>query len=484
MRAARLGLVATLVVALVAVSPTAGQATPPAYQPPANPYLGPVGTATMHGDSEASDSTPNTGPGTGTVLARYTPLIAACPTILQGSDGYVQALCTTIANQTPTAFLLDPSTGLPITSLALTKGALLGGVYAFLDSNNQLVAADGDETIVRIGHDHGGLLGTWRLFVAQTYSVAAAIDGQCGSADCDAVSSVNPDYSGRIWFSTTGGIVGFVDPTTGAAKAITLGTGEHIDNSISSGPQGVAVTTDHALYLVGVDGSGNPTVLWRQAYDRGPSRKPGQLSWGSGSTPTFFGPTSGTEYLTITDNSVPQEHLDVYNTADGSPVCSVAVLPVGASGTENSPIGSNRSVYVASTYGYPYPTTPADSGPADPATADFIGGMTRVDVNAAGNGCTTVWTNTVHSAAVPRLSTTSGQITTIARANPFGGNSTTYLDTYSYEVVDANTGAVRDCQLVGIGIAWDTLQTVGTIDANHVYYQGTITGLMRISTGS
>ena len=40
-----------------------GWAAVPAGVPPVNPHAGPVGTATMHGDSESSDTTPYAGPG-------------------------------------------------------------------------------------------------------------------------------------------------------------------------------------------------------------------------------------------------------------------------------------------------------------------------------------------------------------------------------------------------------------------------------------
>src|SRR3954447_23600079 len=48
--------------------------------PPANPFAGPVGTSTMHGDTASSDSTPLRGPGENQVLARFQELGAACPT--------------------------------------------------------------------------------------------------------------------------------------------------------------------------------------------------------------------------------------------------------------------------------------------------------------------------------------------------------------------------------------------------------------------
>jgi hypothetical protein len=260
-----------------------------------------------------------------------------------------------------------------------------------------------------------------------------------------------------------------------------LGRGEHIDNSLSSSPAGVAVTTTYALYLLHVDAQGDITTTWRRAYDRGPARKPGQLSWGSGSTPTFFGPHQGSDYLTITDNASPQEHLLVFDTHSGALVCRIGVLGRSNSGTENAPIGADNSVYIGGTYGYPYPATPSDSGPAVPAQADFTGGLSRVDMNPDGKGCHLVWTVPVRSASVPRLSTTTHQITLIARANPLGGEATSELDTFAYTVVDARTGAVLRSQVVGIGPLFDTLEQVGTIDAKHVYYQGTLVGLLRIS---
>lgn len=94
-------------------------------------------------------------------------------------------------------------------------------------------------------------------------------------------------------------------------------------------------------------------------------------------------------------------------------MCAVPVLGEGGSGSENSPVGIGRSVFVASTYGYPYPALPEGAGPAVPPSAPFTGGMTRVDV--ADDGCHVVWENRVRSAAVPRLSTADGALYTVAR---------------------------------------------------------------------
>ena len=160
----------------------------------------------------------------------------------------------------------------------------------------------------------------------------------------------------------------------GAACPSILSGTDRMPVALCTAPGGTAVATDHALYLL----RAGPRIVWRRDYERGSARKPGQLSRGTGSTPTFFGPRTGWEYLTVVDNADGTEHLRVWGSRRGRPACDVPVTI----GSENSPIGAGRTVIVASTYGYPYPATPDDAGPAVPATAPFTGGMTRVGTTA------------------------------------------------------------------------------------------------------
>ncbi|MEU9535751.1 hypothetical protein AB0D00_25980 [Streptomyces sp. NPDC048213] len=443
--------------------------------PPHNPYAGPQGTATMHGDTGSSDATPLAGPGTGWLTPRRVALQSACPTVLVGSDGYPVALCTPILGQIPTVHLLDPATGDSLAQLEIAKGSLLGGVYAYLDNENRLVAVDGDRTLLRIAHRRTAS-GGWELYVTGSLSLASAVP------EGDSVTGISPDWQGRVWFATGGGLVGTADDRTGAVHALPLPAGERIDNSISTAPAGTAVATTQATYLLTASNDGTPAIVWRQPYDRGPARKPGQLSWGTGSTPTFFGPRNGTDYLTVVDNAAPTENLLVYRSDTGTQVCSVPVLKAGGSGSENSPIGADNSVFVASTYGYPYPALPDDAGPSTPASAGFEGGLSRVDVRADGSGCDLKWDTEVRSAAVPRLSTSDGLIHTIVRAPalPFT-NTTSILDSFFYAEIDPATGKTVRTHYLGTSALYDTLQMVGSIAPGRVIYQGTITGILRIS---
>ncbi|MFG2817977.1 hypothetical protein ACGFX4_00995 [Kitasatospora sp. NPDC048365] len=474
MRAAVLAAAALLA---LPSAPAGAAAAPYAPLPPHNPYAGPDGTATMHGDTGSSDATPLPGPPAGSLGSHRTALASACPTVLVGADGYPVALCTEIFGRTPTVHLLDPAGGGSLAELSLPKGSLLGGVYAYLDHQDRLVAVDGNRDLVRVGHRRTAG-GGWQLTVDSRLSLAGAVP------DGDAVTGVSPDWQGRVWFATGRGVVGTADDRTGAVRALALPAGEQVANSISTAPEGTAVATTRASYLLTADADGTPRIAWRQPYDRGPGRKPGQLSWGTGSTPTFFGPRTGTDYLTIVDNAAPTVNLLVYRTADGSPVCSVPVLRAGGSGSENSPIAAGNAVFVASTYGYPYPALPEGAGASVPASGTYYGGLSRVDVRADGSGCDLVWDNKVRSAAVPRLSTADGLIHTVLRRPVIPGTyGTSELDPYDYAEIDPATGKVVRTEWLGSGFLFDTLQMVGSIAPGGVVLQGTTTGVVRIAAG-
>jgi hypothetical protein len=397
-------------------------------------------------------------------------LLAACPTITQGTDGLVLALCTTITAQAPVLHLIDPGGilphVLPLASMDIAKGGLLGGVYAYLDNNNQMVLIDGTNHLLRIAHRRDER-GAWQLVGTESTDLSSAI------APGDSSVGLVPDYLGNVWFATANGVVG-VAKIGGGVASISLG--EQVANSISASPQNrVAVATTSALYEINLNGIGNPQIIWSHTYDRGPARKPGQLSWGTGSTPTYFGPT-GADYVTIVDNAEPQVHALVYQSGTGTLICQQTVLTLGGPGSENSPIGVGSSMFIASTYGYPYPAVPPGAGPAVPATAPFVGGMTRVDIDNPGPGCHTVWENKVRSAALPHLSTGDGLIYTVTR---IGFDQTTPLDVFAYSVIDPNTGRLLHQQPKSATLLSDPIQTASMVLMGNKIMQGNITGLGR-----
>ena len=298
--------------------------------PPANPFMGPPGTATMHANAASSDATTNPGPGAGAVSVLNQDFSAVFPTILMGSDGMIVSVAEKWSDQTPYVYLLDPTTLESLATMKLVKSTtsdLAGGIYSYLDNDDRLVLVNANGDLQRISHTQQS--GTWQLTVDSSVSI--------GYPD---VVGLVPDYQGRVWFATaqgtsgsSGAVVGYYDPATSQTSAFTLPAGEQVANSISSSPSGIAVASTSALYLF-QSGSSGPQEVWREAYDRGPARKPGQLSWGTGATPAFFGPNTGYEYLTITDNAYPQENILVYSATSGSLIGSVPFL---ISGTNSLP---------------------------------------------------------------------------------------------------------------------------------------------------
>lgn len=458
---------------------------PVSYNAQQNPYLGINSLATMHGDAQSSDATPFAGPGDpgvgGTWKVTFTNHWAACPTILAGQDGYIQALMTQFLGsdakvRKPKLAIIEPASGAQLGAMEIPTGALLGGVYAYLDADSNLVMVDGTNALTWISHSQDGM----KVWVSRRIDLTDAMKLE----PKDHVVGIVPDWHGRIWVASERGVVGLIDPKRNVVRLTKLqqySPTERIDNSISACPQGVSIITSYGIYMLGADAStSKPRIIWSHSYDRGTKQKPGQLSHGSGATATFFGP-NGSDYVMLSDNADRQEKLIVYRSADGSAVGEGPLFTPGASGTENSMIGVQNSIVGACTFGYPYAQYP-DTKPA--YRAQVTPGMERWDVNDDASGITLKWRNNgIYSAAVPRLSTADNLIYTCERPRGPAGVLTGPV-VYAC-AIDMDSGRVvhrqRLPRLANLLAGGDPSQMVGVIDKHGVWWQGTIGGIYRIS---
>lgn len=458
---------------------------PVSYNAQQNPYLGINSLATMHGDAQSSDATPFAGPGDpgvgGTWKVTFTNHWAACPTILAGQDGYIQALMTQFLGsdakvRKPKLAIIEPASGAQLGAMEIPTGALLGGVYAYLDADSNLVMVDGTNALTWISHSQDGM----KVWVSRRIDLTDAMKLE----PKDHVVGIVPDWHGRIWVASERGVVGLIDPKRNVVRLTKLqqySPTERVDNSISACPQGVSVITSYGIYMLGADAStSKPRIIWSHSYDRGTKQKPGQLSHGSGATATFFGP-NGSDYVMLSDNADRQEKLIVYRSADGSAVGQGPLFTPGASGTENSMIGVQNSIVGACTFGYPYAQYP-DTKPA--YRAQVAPGMERWDVNDDASGITLKWRNNgIYSAAVPRLSTADNLIYTCERPRGPAGLLTGPV-VYAC-AIDMDSGRVvhrqRLPRLANLLAGGDPSQMVGVIDKHGVWWQGTIGGIYRIS---
>ena len=278
------------------------------------------------------------------------------------------------------------------------------GMYFYLDDQDRAVVPTTENTIqvVKVP-DRGG-----EFELVREYDLAEHVVVMRWP-DKDSVAWVLPDWSGAFyWYATTGGMVGTVEIATGEIQAVRL-EGEIIENSFAVAEDGAYILSDRALYRFNRDGAGNIAVDWRTEYDRGPRRKPGHITRGSGTSVSLAGGSDG--LAVITDNAEPRISLLFVRRCDGAVVCSIPVFEEGRSGTDvsvacfehASEAGQRTGVYsviVENNWGY---HTFPRSRPRP--------GLTRVDVTRHGDGTYSaeeIWTSSERSIGVFKLSLGNG----------------------------------------------------------------------------
>ncbi|MFD7199362.1 hypothetical protein [Streptomyces sp. NPDC059893] len=470
----------------------------PGQAPPQHPYLAANGRSGMHADAAGSGTYPWSGPLGNTPTASSEKMAALggeCATVTFDKDGRIVTVCGTFTGflvklldpqtlETLAEYKLPqrPSTVEAITRLDFSKifKDTSGGAYSYLDNEDRLVLADSRQHIVRLAHEQAAD-GGWRFRVTDDWDLTGQVPHDCvswtnlyPSGTCDPVTSVMPDWRGRIWWVTRQGRVGTVDPADGTIKSVQL-PGEEIQNSFSVAEDGVSIVSDHALYSFVAAADGTPEAVWRQTYDRGTGTKPGSVNQGSGTTPDLFG--AGEDYVAITDNADDRMNILVYRRGRDVPddrrlVCEVPVFGSGASTTDNSLISYGNSLVVENNYGYENITSLTFG-------RSVVGGVTRVDVRKDGSGCDTVWESKVRSpSTVPKLSTANGLLYFYTKdPNSLG------IDAWYLTAVDFRTGEPRWKQLAGTGIAYDNNWAPVTLGPDGTAYVGVFNGLVAVRDG-
>ena len=372
-----------LVVALAAASPIPqGSTSAPTFtgtpatqnpvsatQPPRHPFMAPNQRSNIHDDAYQTDAYLLAGPLGRGMSTVSTFLTSDCVSVTFDSRGRIVTICVGVAR--PTLYLLDPHTLDTLASLPLPPRQpgisnpfqdFGGGGYFYLDNLDRAVTPTTTRHVEVIAEAAGG------FHVDRDYDLTAAVPSG------DSIVSVLPDWSGRLWFASKKGIVGTIDPSSGAVRS--LNTGEAIGNSFAVDETGgVYIVSDGALYRFVAGPGGAPHVSWRSTYANTGVVKPGQTEKGSGTTPTVM--AGG--YVSITDNADPMDVV-VYRRADGSRVCSVPVFDRGASDTDQSIVVANRAMIVENNYGYSSPAATEEG-------RTTTGGLERVDIDSGGRGC-------------------------------------------------------------------------------------------------
>ena len=353
---------------------------------PQNPFLAPNPFNYVHNDPWMSDTYDVAGPlgrapevlTSDLVEARYDPnSIAYMCTIMFDSLGRLVTSCGEPGYWG--LALIDPET-LEVLAHENLAGSydmnvLVATGYVYLDNLDRMVLPGLDNKIqVRTTSPSPGHPA---FELVSEYDIAAYVPSG------DKVNGLMVDWQGRIWFVVrNAATVGVVDPATGSIKVLPLDGS--ITNSFAMDRDAAYIVTTKWMYRVELGPDGTPQVVWREGYKNIGVIKPGQLSAGSGTTPTIF---DNGKYVAILDNA-DQTHVVVYRTderldpGENRIVCEVPVFKEGKGSDDNSLMGSGRSLIVFNNYGYDLSTSMYGhtSPPSEP-------GIARVDVDPNGKGC-------------------------------------------------------------------------------------------------
>jgi hypothetical protein len=434
---------------------------------PQHPFMAPNGKSNIHNDAYMTDSYVHAGPLGKNIKVNSTWFgLEECASITFDSQGRIVALCGSLDGAK--LRLLHPTTLATLSILPLPPRSVRPGTtpltdfcaagYFYLDHKDRGVVATNLNQVWVVSLKLG-LLVPVAIYDLNTHVVVP-----------DCMVSVLPDWNGLVWFVSRASVVGAINPFTGAKKSIKL-PGEMVVNSFAVDENGgIYVVTDHALYRFDADATGTPKVTWRAAYDRGTRKKPGQLSQGSGTTPTLLAP----DLVAITDNADPFMNVEVYRRSTGALVCRAPVFLAspGRGATDNSLIAVGSSLIVENNYGYSGPTAVAQGKSTEP-------GVERVDVDVDAGTCTSVWTSAERApTTVPKASLGSGLIYLYTKPVRADG-----VDAWYFTAIDFRTGATVYRRLTGTGYLYNNHYAPISIGPDGAGYIGALGGLIRIADG-
>jgi hypothetical protein len=459
---------------------------------PQHPYMAPNNRSNLHDDAYQSDAGVVPGPLGRHPTVTSTLFTQECASVTFDRQGRLVTVCVGLA--TVDLRILDPDTlavlaDFPLpprsaTSLQHPFTAFGGGGYFYLDNHDRAVVptSDGHIDVIReIGTPAGP-----QLLLDRQYDVSS----QVGSS---VILSVLPDWGGRLWFVTTSGVVGVVDPRSGRTSATQLPHGETIGNSIAVDETGgVFVVSDRALYRFDGLRGGVPHVTWRKPYDAGHRQKPGQSEFGSGTTPTIIR-KGDRHYVAITDNADPRMHVVVWRAdrgaGSGAPLCKQAVLPARRGDTDNSLIAFGNAIIVENNYGYTSPERqPPGPGNLSRGTPTTVPGLARIDVDYREGGCHVAWSrdDVRVPSSVSKVSTATGLVyvyehPSAGQVHYSGGQpSNGPEDPWYLTALDARTGDRVWSVRTGDGLGYNNNYAPITLAPDGTAYVGVLGGLVAV----
>lgn len=445
-----------------------------APDPPRHPFMAANARSNLHGDAYQSDTYQGHGPLGRKVSVTSSFRRRECASVTFDRRGRIITVC--VGPDRTTLELLDPVSLRTLAEMALPgrdvtqAGGLdvfqnfTGGRYFYLDHEDRAVIPTSARHLLFVA-----LAGT---SAAPAFAIERDVDLSAVVPQGDAIVSVLPDWSGRIWFASRAGVVGTL-ADDGTVK--TLDTKEPIGNSFAVDETGgVFIVTDAALYRFDAAADGVPIATWRETYGNvGGDPKPGQSQAGSGTTPTLI----GDDLVAITDNADPIRVVVFRRgreaSAGGAPrkTCEQAVFAAGASSTDQSLIATPELIVVENNFGYTGPGATQLGRSTTP-------GLARLDLRADGT-CSMGWTSKeIAPSVVPKLSLASGLVYTYTKEPRSDGGDPWFLT-----AIDVRSGRTVWKALTGDGLGFNNNYAPVTLGPDGTAYVGVLGGLVAVRDG-
>lgn len=433
-----------------------------AAEVPQHPYLARNGASSMHNDAWASDAYAGEGPlGAQPEVDTAWYGIEECATLAFDADNRMIAMCGDLSG--PSLDVIDPESMRKLASKDLPKRQksdkrpwedLCGGAYFYLDDQDRAVLATTDRQVLAVRTSDGN--GDPKLTTDESWDLKPYVPW----GDC--LVALLPDWSGRIWWVSQDGLVGTIDPASGDIGVHDLGEG--IFNSFAVDESGgVYIVSDTALYRLVAHDDGSPEVTWRTTYDRGSEQKPGQLSRGSGTTPTLL----DNGVIAITDNAEPRMNVLFLDRSSGDVLCRQAVFEEGASASDNALVSLGTGVVVENNHGYRGPMSTLFGFATSP-------GLSRVDL--VDGECEVRWTSDrVAPTSVAKASWATGLVYAYTKRPTWTGISAWYVT-----ALDAETGRAMWSVRTGTGILANNHYAAITIAPDASLWIATLGGMVRV----
>ncbi len=436
---------------------------------PEHPYLAPQGDSRIHNDAENSAVYNRDGPlGINPTITTASMLetgdiVSVCAMSAFTAEGLLVTSCIRLATQ-PSVFgqtrlvALDPVTldtlaVAPVAERPIVQNSA-GGAYFSIDNNGRFVIGAPNNSIEIWELNRAG--GVAVFMRRQGWDVSGVL------APGDLLQDTVADWEGNIWFASTQGIVGFVDPNDGSVETFDIAEG--LQNSFAVDASGVYIVSYDAMYKFSVAGDGSVQQDWRTPYD---NTGEGLTQPGSGTTPTLHGSLG--DLVSFGDTALPKINMVILDRTTGAEVCVTPIFRDNESGAENTFATYGDEVIIPNNAGFT-----SSFGPQNTVEP----GLERYSVRGDRTGCDPVWVNDTSIGNSAQMSTTTGLI--------YGWGpdpDVTGFDAYYFTANDYTTGDEVYRVYAGDGRPFNPVLGQPHLGPDGAAYVGTLEGFIRIADG-